>query len=42
MVLAIKKTAKRLYDVHSEKVEPYNQIPLNPCGYELIPDLWNE
>ena len=42
MVKAIKETAKRLYDVHSEKIEPYNQIPLNACGYELIPDLWNE
>ncbi|MDG1730240.1 MAG: hypothetical protein P8K68_10090 [Algibacter sp.] len=42
MVTAIKETAKRIYDVHVDKIEPYNKIPLNPCGYELIPDLWNE
>lgn len=42
MVEAIKKTAKRLYDVHTEKVEPYDQKPLGATGYELIPDLWNE
>ncbi|MBZ9787522.1 hypothetical protein LB456_08645 [Psychroflexus sp. CAK57W] len=42
MVEAIKKTAKRLYDVHTEKVEPYNQKPLGATGYELIPYLWNE
>jgi hypothetical protein len=42
MVAAIKETAKRLYDVHSEKIEPYNIKPLGACGYELIPDVWNE
>lgn len=42
MVEAIKKTAKRLYDVHSQNLDAYNQKPLNPCGYELIPDIWIE
>jgi hypothetical protein len=42
MVKAIKETAKRLYPVHSQKLDAYNQKPLNSCGYELIPDLWNE
>ena len=42
MVGAIKETAKRLYDVHSQYLDAYNQRPLNPCGYEPIPDLWNE
>ncbi|MFY0653039.1 MAG: hypothetical protein JXQ96_13445 [Cyclobacteriaceae bacterium] len=42
MVAAIKETAKRLYAVHSRELNPYDQQPLNACGYELIPDLWNE
>jgi hypothetical protein len=42
MVSAIKETAKRLYQVHSQKLDAYNQKPINFCGYELIPDLWNE
>ncbi|MER3373282.1 MAG: hypothetical protein RIM83_01440 [Allomuricauda sp.] len=42
MVNAIKETAKRLYGVHSQEVKAYDQKPLNPCGYGLIPDLWNE
>lgn len=42
MVEAIKETAKRLYAVHSQKLDAYDQEPLNSCGYELIPDLWNE
>jgi hypothetical protein len=42
MVNAIKETAKRLYQVHSQEIEAYNQKPLDFCGYELIPDLWNE
>lgn len=42
MINAIKETAIRLYEVHSQKLEAYNQKPINPCGYELIPDLWDE
>ena len=42
MVDAIKETAKRLYDVHSQKLDAYDQKPLNPCGYGIIPDVWNE
>ena len=42
MVDAIKKTAKRLYDVHTEKIQPFDQKPLGATGYDLIPDLWNE
>ncbi len=42
MVDAIKTTAKRLYDVHAENLEPYDQKPKGAVGYELIPDLWNE
>ncbi|MBO0323631.1 hypothetical protein J0X14_15075 [Muricauda sp. CAU 1633] len=42
MVSAIKETAKRLYGVHSQELKAYDQLPLNPCGYGLIPDLWNE
>lgn len=42
MVRAIEETAKRLYDVHTEKLEHYDQKPLGATGYELIPDVWNE
>ena len=42
MVESIKATAKRLYDVHSQQIEPYNQKPIGATGYEIIPDLWNE
>lgn len=42
MVEAIKKTAKRVYEVHAGKLQPYDQKPLGATGYELIPDLWNE
>lgn len=42
MVESIKATAKRLYDVHADKEVPFDQLPENPCGYELIPDVWNE
>jgi hypothetical protein len=31
-----------LYDVHTEKLQAYDQKPLGATGYELIPDLWNE
>ena len=42
MVKAIKETAKRLYAVHSQELDAYDQRPLDPCGYEPIPDVWNE
>lgn len=42
MVEAIQETAKRLYDVHSQKLDAYDQKPLNPSGYGPIPDVWNE
>ncbi len=42
MVKSIKETAKRLYDVHGQELDAYNQRPLKACGYELIPDLWKE
>ena len=39
MVVAIKETTTRLYGVHLQKLDAYNQRPHNPCGYELIPDF---
>ena len=42
MIGAIKTTAKRLYQVHAQEIDAYKQLPLNPCGYELIPDFSNE
>lgn len=42
IVMAIKETTKRLYDVHSQKLDAYNKKSHKLCGNELIPDLWNE
>ena len=42
MVSAIKETAKRLYDIHTQELKPFDQKPLGATSYELIPDLWNE
>ncbi|WP_085537305.1 hypothetical protein [Massilibacteroides vaginae] len=41
-VEAMMETAKRLYEVHSGTLNPYNQAPQNARGHEAIPDLWNE
>ncbi len=42
LVDAVMKTSERLYDVHSGRLKPTQEISGNPRGYELIPDLWNE
>jgi hypothetical protein len=42
MVDYIKATAKSIFEVHSGNDTPFDQMPLNPCGLELIPDLWDE
>ena len=42
MVEKIRETAESIYEVHSGNKKPYDQLPLNPCGLELIPDLWDE
>jgi hypothetical protein len=42
MVNALKESSKRIYGVHAQELEAFNQKPLNACGYELIPDIWNE
>jgi hypothetical protein len=42
MVEAMSETAKRLFDVHSQKIQPYNQVVERARGYEHIPDLWNK
>lgn len=39
---AMMETAKRLYDVHSGKTKPFDNIPKNCRGHEGIPDLWNK
>lgn len=41
-VEAMSETAKRLYEVHSGSMEPYNQKPSRARGHEQIPDLWNK
>jgi hypothetical protein len=41
-VEAMTQTAKRLYEIHSGTLEPYNQKPARARGHEQIPDLWNK
>lgn len=41
-VEAMMETSKRLYDVHSGKIQPYAQIPEKACGHGSIPDYWNK
>ena len=41
-VEAMAETAKRLFEVHSGSVKPFDQYPSTARGYELIPDLWNQ
>jgi len=42
MVVAIMETAQQLYDIHLGNMEPFNQMPKNPCNHGPIPDIWNE
>ncbi len=42
MVGAIKESAQNIYKIHMGQLGPFDQLPLNPCGYGSIPDLWNE
>lgn len=41
-VNAMKETALRLYDIHCGSIAPFDEIPVNCRGHELVPDLWNE
>lgn len=41
-VEAMAETAKRLYEVHTGKIEPFSQKPTRTRGHEQIPDLWNK
>jgi hypothetical protein len=40
-VEAMMETAKRLYDIHLGKAEPFNQMPINARGHGGIPHVWN-
>jgi len=42
MVGAIMETAQNLNKIHEGQLKPFDQLPLNPCGYGAIPDMWNE
>jgi hypothetical protein len=39
---ALSETARRLFEVHSGTLAPYNKAPLKARGHHAIPDLWNE
>lgn len=41
-VEAMMATARVLYDIHNGEAEPFDELPRNCRGHELIPDLWNE
>lgn len=41
-VEAMSETAKRLYEVHSGTIEPFDEKPRNARGHGGVPDLWNE
>jgi len=41
-VEAMSQTAKRLFEVHSGTIPPYDQEPVKARGHRTIPDLWNE
>ena len=41
-VEAMQETAKRLFEVHSGSLAPFDHYPSTARGYGLIPDLWNE
>lgn len=42
MVEHIKETSKSIYEVHSGNNDPFDHMPSNLCGLELIPDIWDE
>jgi hypothetical protein len=42
MVGAIMETARHIFDIHAGRLQPFDQLPLNPCGYGAIPDVWEE
>ncbi|MDR1406899.1 MAG: hypothetical protein LBJ23_02475 [Tannerella sp.] len=37
---AMKKTAARLFDIHSGKMPPTDEMPEKARGHEAIPDIW--
>jgi hypothetical protein len=42
LVEAMSQTAKRLFEVHSGSLEPFDQKPVRAFGHGQIPDLWDE
>lgn len=41
LVEAISETAKRLYEVHTGSLPPFEQAPVKARGHHAIPDLWD-
>jgi hypothetical protein len=41
-VEAMMETAKRLFDIHQEKLKPVEQAPVKARGHGGIPNLWNK
>ena len=41
LVEAMMETAKRLYDIHQQKIKPTETAPVRARGHGGIPNLWN-
>ncbi|OFX57764.1 MAG: hypothetical protein A2066_14405 [Bacteroidetes bacterium GWB2_41_8] len=41
-VEAMMETAKRLFDIHQEKLKPVEQAPVKARGHGGMPDFWNK
>ncbi len=41
-VEATMETAKKLFDIHTNKIKPFDQAPIKPRGHGTIPDIWNK
>ncbi len=42
MVEAVSETARRLYNIHSNKTQPTDKKPVKARGHGSIPDLWEK
>ncbi|MBA4410479.1 MAG: hypothetical protein Q8S54_13660 [Bacteroidota bacterium] len=41
-VEAMMETAKRLFEIHTGKIQPIEQAPVKPRGHGGMPNLWNK
>ena len=41
-VEAVIETSKRLFDIHNQKIQPVEQVPVKPRGHGGMPNVWNK